>query len=51
MNRVYAGCSIQLNRSLTISPQYVLETTYGDDVELSGINHYFYFMLTWILRF
>lgn len=51
MNRLYVGCAIQLKPSLTISPQYVFETTYGDDVELTGINHYFHFMLTWMLRF
>ncbi|UCC12748.1 MAG: DUF2490 domain-containing protein, partial [candidate division WOR-3 bacterium] len=51
MNRLYTGCTIQLNRSMTISPQYVFETTYGDDVELAGINHYFHFIVTWIVRF
>ncbi len=50
MNRLYAGWAIQLSRSLNISPQYVFETTYGDAVELTGVNHYFHFVLTWVLR-
>lgn len=49
MNRLYLGIGLQLSQ-FSISPQYVFETTYGDEVELTGINHYIYMTVSYTLR-
>jgi hypothetical protein len=50
MNRVYAGLAITIARSLSVSPQYVFETTYGSDGAVSGTNHYFFLTIAYTLK-
>jgi hypothetical protein len=50
MNRLYVGIGFQVSQVLNISPQYVFETTYNDEVELTGINHYLHVTITYTLK-
>jgi hypothetical protein len=50
MNRVYAGCNVQLNKHLSFSPQYVFETSYDTDGQLDAVNHYLFLTLTYVLK-
>jgi hypothetical protein len=49
MNRVYLGIGLQVNQ-FNISPQYVFETTYGDETELTGVNHYIHVTVSYTLK-
>ncbi|MBN2621005.1 hypothetical protein JXB22_07940 [candidate division WOR-3 bacterium] len=50
MNRVYAGLAITVARSLSLSPQYVFETSYGTDGAVTGTNHYFFLTIAYTLK-
>lgn len=49
MNRVYLGIGLQVSQ-FNISAQYVLETTYGDETELTGVNHYVHVTISYTLK-
>jgi hypothetical protein len=50
MNRIYAGFSVRPVKRLSISPQYVYETTYDSEGHVSATNHYFFLTIAYVLQ-
>jgi hypothetical protein len=50
LNRVYAGVTWKIDKAVTLTPQYVYETSYDTKGTLTGINHYLFTTLSWALK-
>ncbi len=52
MNRFYAGILYRFDPTLTIHPQYILESLHNpsDDYELMKKGHYFYLVVTYTIK-
>ncbi len=52
MNRFYAGVLYRFDPTLTIHPQYILESVHNpaDDYELTKKGHYFFLVVTYTLK-
>jgi len=49
LNRVTAGVEFKAPSGVTLSPQYVLDATVGDDGRLAEMEHYVYLTVSWVL--
>jgi hypothetical protein len=50
LNRVYAGVDYKVTPLFSVSPQYILETTYDTNGGITEIDHYLYLTLTYVFK-
>ncbi|MBI5531907.1 MAG: DUF2490 domain-containing protein [Deltaproteobacteria bacterium] len=50
LNRIYGGVSWKIDPSLTLTPQYIYETSYDTRGRVQEVGHYLFTTLSWVVR-